>query len=119
MLNQTLITLTGVALLTGAAIASPYANEREDYYERRGPLPFQVMDLDGNGVVTADEHAAVREQRQASRRAQGYPMRNAQQAPNFEQIDTDNNGLIDKSELEAWQNQRMRDRYMAGPGPRW
>ena len=119
MLNKYLMTLTGAALLSGTAMASSYEYEREDYYERRGPLPFQVMDLDGDGVVTAQEHAAVREQRQASRRAQGYPMRNAKRAPAFEQIDIDNDGSIDESELQTWQNRRMRERYMAGSGSRW
>ncbi|MCB1774294.1 MAG: hypothetical protein KDI88_11810 [Gammaproteobacteria bacterium] len=119
MLTKTLATLTGVALLTGAAIASPNEYEREDWYEQRGPLPFEVMDLDGDGVVTAEEHANVRQQRQAARQAQGYPMRNANCAPAFEQIDANRDGAIDKPELEAWQAQRMRGRYMAGPGARW
>ena len=114
MLTKTLLTLTGVALLTGA-MASPNEYEPEDYYERRGPLPFEVMDLDGDGVVTAEEHATMRQQRQAARMAQGYPMRNAGKASNFEQIDSNSDGKIDAQELNAWQNQRMSDCYRAGP----
>ena len=107
-----------LALLAGTAMASPDEYEREEYYERRGPMPFEVYDLNQDGVVTAEEHAQVRRDRQAIRARSGYPMRNAASAPSFEQIDTDKSDSISREELSTWHTQRMRNRAM-GWGGRW
>jgi hypothetical protein len=101
-----LVPTLSLVLLVGSALASPDEDERHDAYERRGPIPFEVMDLDGDGVVTQAEHAQVRAARQRVRSEQGYPMRNAGNAPPFEQIDRDGNGTLDRDELSAWQTQR-------------
>ncbi|MCB1792760.1 MAG: EF-hand domain-containing protein [Gammaproteobacteria bacterium] len=111
-----IITL-GALLAAGVALASDDTAEREALYERRGPLPFEAYDLDGNGVVTAAEHAQVRSERQALRASRGYPMRGAGNAPAFEAIDRDGNGSIDRSELTSWHQQRMQQRF-AGRMPR-
>ncbi len=117
MFNKTLIcSAIGLSLLAGTAMASPDEYEREEYYERRGPMPFEVLDLNGDGVVTAEEHARVRSERQAFRSAQGYPMRNASSAPRFEKIDTDANGSISRDELSAWQLQCQSGK---GRSARW
>ncbi len=107
-----------LVLLVGTAMASPDEYEREEYYERRGPMPFEVFDLNQDGVVTAEEHAQVRRERQAMRARRGYPMRNAASAPSFEQIDTDKSGSISNEELTTWHTQRMRNSAM-GWGGRW
>jgi len=116
--NKTLITALGLALLAGTAAASSYDAERSEYYERRGPMPFEVLDLNGDGVVSPDEHAQVRSERHSYRSERGYPMRNAAAAPNFDRVDTDASGAIDRDELSAWQAQRMQQRCM-GRGGRW
>ena len=95
-----------LALVAGSVLASPDENERHEAYERRGPISFEVMDLDGNGVVTQAEHAQVRAERQRVRSRQGFPMRNAGNAPPFEQIDRDGSGALDRDELSAWQSRR-------------
>lgn len=102
-----IIPTLSLALVAGAALASPGEDERYEYYERRGPMPFEVMDRDGDGVVTKAEHAQVRTERQQVRSEQGYPMRNAGSAPAFEQIDRDHNGAIDRDELNEWHAQRV------------
>lgn len=96
--------------------ASDY--EREDYYERRGPIPFEVMDLNGDGIITAEEHEKVHAERQKLRAEQGYPMRRAASAPKFEQFDLNDNGSIDSGELSAWRAQRWQQRG-PGCGGRW
>lgn len=111
-----LISALGIALAAGSAAASPGEDEREEYYERRGPMPFEVMDLNRDGVVTAEEHAQVRGERHRVRAEQGYPMRRAAEAPDFEQIDRDGNGSIDRGELSDWQAQRMQQRGMGRGG---
>lgn len=116
MLNKTILTsAVGVALLCGTAFASSYENERHEYYERRGPMPFEVLDLNRDGVVTPEEHAQVRSERQKVRSEQGYPMRNAASAPSFDQIDTDGDGAISRNELYGWQAGRMQQRPGMGP----
>lgn len=116
MLNKTILTsAVGVALLCGTAFASSYENERNEYYERRGPMPFEVLDLNGDGVVTPEEHAQVRNERQKVRSEQGYPMRNASSAPSFDQIDRDGDGSVSRNELYGWQAGCMQRRPGMGP----
>lgn len=112
--NRILVSTMSLALITGIASASPGEYERRDYYEHRGPMPFEVIDLDRDGVVTADEHAQVRSERYAARAQQGYPMRNAGSAPSFEQMDSDGNGSISRDELAEFQALRMQQRQKMG-----
>ena len=119
MLRKTLITMTlGTALLAAVVVASPGEFDREDYYERRGPMPFELLDLNGDGKVTADEHAQVRAERHQYRAGNGYRMRGLQQAPQFDQIDRDGNDAIDRDELDQWHAQRLQQRH-AGRMPPW
>ena len=106
--KKTLVSVVSVALLSGVAMASP--DEYEAYYSKRGPMPFEMLDLNSDGVVTAEEHAAVRSKRQAARAEMGYPMRNAKNAPAFEQIDVDSSGEISRAELDAWRGRCMQNR---------
>lgn len=116
MLNKTIVTSTlGLLLLAGAAAASADEDGREELYKQRGPLPFAVMDLDQDGVVTAEEHAQIHRERQAYRAEQGYRMRNAAAGPvGFGEIDSDGSGAVSPEELAAWQGQRG---YRCGIGP--
>lgn len=104
------VTTLGAVLLVGAVAASPGEYERDEYYERRGPMPFELLDLNRDGAVTAEEHAQVRAERHAARAEHGYRLRNAGKAPGFEQIDRDSSGSIDREELSQWQAQRMQRR---------
>jgi hypothetical protein len=108
--NKILSSAFGLALIAGVAGASPGEYERHEYYEHRGPMPFEVVDLNQDGVVTADEHAQVRSERHSVRAQQGYPMRNAGSAPSFEQMDSDGNGSISREELADFQALRMQQR---------
>ena len=111
MFNKKLIvTILGLSLAAGVAIASP--GEYESFYQKRGPVPFEVLDLDKNGVVTAAEHAKVRAERHAYLAERGYPMRNAANAPAFEQIDKDASGAISREELNQWRSERMQQKCM-------
>jgi hypothetical protein len=84
-----------------------------------GPAPFDLMDLDGNGGISAAEHAQFRAERQRAMAAQGRPMRNAANAPAFEAIDTDGDGQISPGEMTQMRQARMANRgYGPGFGPR-
>lgn len=111
--KKNLISALGLALAAGVASASSDEYERHEYYAHRGPLPFEVIDLDRDGVVTAEEHAQVRSERHAVRAQQGYPMRGAGSAPSFEQMDSDGSGSISREELASHQALRMQQRRQA------
>ena len=84
-----------------------------------GPAPFDLMDLDGNGGISAAEHAQFRAERQRAMAAQGRPMRNAANAPAFEAIDADGDGQISPGEMTQMRQSRMANRgYGPGFGPR-
>jgi len=108
MLNKTITASTlSLLLLAGAAIASSDEGERDALYAGRGPLPFAVMDLNKDGVVTGEEHAQIHRERHEYRAQQGYPMRNATGGvSNFEAVDADRNGAVSSEEFSAWQAQR-------------
>ncbi|MCG6967643.1 MAG: hypothetical protein LJE59_14160 [Chromatiaceae bacterium] len=113
MLKQRIaISTLSLVMLAGVAAASSGEDEREDAYERRGPVPFELMDRNADGVVSADEHAQMHRERYAYRAKQGYPMRHAADAPSYQQIDTDGNGSVSAEELSSWQNQRMQQHGM-------
>lgn len=108
--NRILISALGLALTAGVAAASSDEFERHEYYAQRGPLPFEVIDIDNDGVVSAKEHAQVRSERHAVRIQQGYPMRGARYAPSFEELDSDGSGSISREELASHQALRMQQR---------
>ena len=110
--NKYFAPFLGIVLVAGVAGASPGEYERHEYYEHRGPMPFEVVDLNGDGVVTADEYTKVRTERHAYRASQGYPMRNAKSAPQFARIDLDADGSISEQEFAQHQANRMQRRQM-------
>lgn len=88
----------------------------------RGPVPFGAIDLNDDGVISAQEFTDHRGQRQAARAAQGRPMRNAGQAPRFEDWDKDGDGLLTPQELTEGQQARFAARHPgwgSGWGPDW
>lgn len=105
--------LLGVVLLSVCTVAAYADNdddergERSERYEKRGPMPFEVFDLNSDGVVTQQEYEQVRVERQQARSEKGYPMRNATQTSDFDQMDADANGSISREELDAWRAQKM------------
>jgi Ca2+-binding EF-hand superfamily protein len=107
----------GLALMAGAALAGADDAYRQ-YYEHRGPMPFEALDRNGDGLVTAEEHALARAERHAVRAARGYPMRHAVSASSFDQIDGDGDGSLSRDELSRWQAQRAPRRGFAYGG-RW
>lgn len=98
-----MIALTGAV---GIAVAQPGARG-----DQRG-IPFSVLDMDGNGLVTEQEYNQARADFMVSRAAEGRPMRNAANAPGFEQMDINSDGVLNSEELTT--ARQLRRETMGG-----
>jgi Ca2+-binding EF-hand superfamily protein len=72
----------------------------------RNAPSFQDFDLNGDGLITADEFQQARAKRISERASAGFPMRGLSNAPSFEDIDANHDGVVTPAEFEAWQAQR-------------
>lgn len=115
--GYSLATASIIALLCAtAAAAQPGAASRW-----AGAPPMTVMDRDGDGLVSADEFALHRAERIAARAAEGRMLRNAGNAPVFEDWDLNADGLLSAAELDSGRQARFAARGAArggayGPG---
>lgn len=101
----------GLTLLTATgAGAQPGWGDGQYGGGGRGPVPFSAMDSDADGSVTAAEHAAFRAERISARSQEGRPLRNAAQAPSFEDLDANGDGRLTESEMMQFRSQRMAGR---------
>lgn len=73
---------------------------------------FGDVDLDGNGVIVAEEFYEFRGKRMAERAEAGGKMKNAANAPTFESIDLDDNGEVSPEEFAAHQAE-MKQKHKA------
>lgn len=76
---------------------------------------FSDYDGNGDGLLKKEEFELARAKRMQERAEQGYRLRNADQAPTFESIDSDNNGEVNQQEFERHQLQHremMQHRQM-------
>ena len=99
--------LLAIAVLAGGAtcaIAQP------------GAAYFQNMDANGDGVISEQEFTQAHQQRMEARAAQGRPMRNAANAPQFVGMDLNGDGAVQPEELMQYQQQRMQQRWQSMPG---
>ena len=76
----------------------------------RGPIPFNAIDLDGNGSISEQEFSSVHQQRMSARAAEGRPMRGMVNHPLYVDFDTDHDGQLTPDELAAGRQIRMQKR---------
>ncbi|MGB6019329.1 MAG: hypothetical protein WBF77_07005 [Sulfurimonadaceae bacterium] len=101
------ITLSVIAvMLLGAVPAVVQAEELPD----RGPVPFHLYDKDGNNLISEDEFYDLRAKRMQKRADDGFPMRNAGNAPDFSEFDSNGDGMLSPEELSAGQQAQMSKR---------
>ncbi len=75
-----------------------------------GSAAFSAIDTNGDGAVSANEHAALRAQRMAANAHAGRLLRNAGNAPQFADIDADSDGQLSQTEMAQFRDQRMAGR---------
>ena len=68
---------------------------------------FSDFDLDGDGVIAADEFGKTRAERIAKNVEEGRQMKNLANAPSFADIDTDGDGYVSSDEFSAHQAAEM------------
>ena len=102
-----------LAVAAGATLAAATLVQAQPWGGARGPVGFDTIDTDHNGVVSAAEFAQHRAQRMAARAAEGRMLRNAGQAPSFESLDRNGNGVLEPDELPRGPQGRFAAR---GPG---
>lgn len=110
LLSTALLTAgLGLAAMT-TAVAQPGWGGGPFGPSGRGPAPLSAMDADGDGFVSASEHASFRAQRLADRAASGRLLRNAGNAPRFADLDADDDGRLSQAEVAQFRNTRMLQR---------
>lgn len=114
-MKRTLSSLLVVSTVL-AVVATASAQDMQRGKGHSFPV-FADCDLNGNGVIVADEFYEARAKRMAARAAEGGKMKNAANAPSFESIDLDGNGEINPEEFESHKarmiekrQQRMQNR---------
>ena len=75
----------------------------------RGPIEFSSYDADKDGFVSEKEFIAVQEQRLEQKLSAGMPMKNADKAPSFSTLDTNNDGKLSEIELLRGQNKQKQN----------
>ena len=103
-------TFTKSMAITALASAVSLASADSAITAARGPVPFNVIDLDGNGSISAQEFNTVHQQRMSTRAAEGRPMRGMVNHPQYVDFDTDGDGQLTPDELAAGQQNQMQKR---------
>ncbi len=81
-----------------------------DELPSRGPIPFEVFDINKDGSISKDEFNKTIEQRiKVAKEQEGRMMRNSKNHLSFEEIDSNGDGKISKVELLEAQLKRYQD----------
>ncbi len=95
-----------------SAVTTVHAQSAEN--PARGPIPFNAIDLDGNGTISAEEFDKVHQQRMSTDFVEERPMRGMANRPDYADFDTDGNGQLTPEELAAGQQIQKLKRQAMG-----
>ncbi|RXK14371.1 hypothetical protein CP965_02680 [Halarcobacter mediterraneus] len=84
----------------------------------RGPILFSTYDKDNNNLISEKEFNSIKEERMTQKANSGRLMKNVGQSPAFSDLDLNNDGSINKEELQKHQEKRFNNRKMKGQGNR-
>ncbi len=97
-------------IFAAGALAAMVGQATAQNVTQRGPLPFNVWDINNDGYISQEEFNTIRQKRQAARAAEGRMMRNQASAPSFASFDKNGDGKISLEEFMAQRQQMMRQR---------
>lgn len=98
--------LVVMALVSGSLVAALGATD----FTKKGPMDFEAYDSDKNGFISETEFYNLRNKRMNIKANQGMQMRNAGNAPAFEQFDTNGDKQLTKMELLEGQMKNMSEK---------
>ncbi len=100
--------------LSGAALVA-YAQNANSV--PRGPVPFDVYDQNGDGVISQDEFAKQQQQRMSQRQSgvrSQMPMGQGRNMPAFADFDLNGDGTMTEDEFVEARGQRIAERAKQG-----
>ena len=103
---KALLLLAAGCLAVSAAVADDEARTEPGHRHHEMPA-FADVDADSDGMISADELAAVHAKHMAERAKEGRKMKNAGKACAFENIDTDADGKVSPEEFAAHHAEMM------------
>ncbi len=95
-----------MTLVSGSLVAALGATD----FTKKGPMGFEAYDSDKNGSISETEFYNLREKRMNAKAEQGMRMKNAGNAPSFEQFDTNGDKQLSKMELLEGQMKNMSEK---------
>lgn len=105
---STLIKTVKLALVVASSLSLMSVSIIAQDLPVRGPIPFSSYDTNNDGFISEGEFNEAKAARMSKKTAQGMPMRNAVNAPEFSTLDTNSDGKLTKIELLEGQNQQMQ-----------
>jgi Ca2+-binding EF-hand superfamily protein len=98
--------LVVMTLVSGSLVAALGATD----LTKKGPMDFEAYDSDKNGFISKTEFYDLRDKRMNEKAQQGMLMRNAGNAPTFEEFDTNGDNQLTKMELLEGQMKNMSEK---------
>jgi hypothetical protein len=100
-----------LAAMSLAGAGSAIAQDTQKGMGKAHNMPmFSDCDLNGDGVIVAEEFYEARAKRMAERAAEGGKMKNAGKAPSFKSIDTNDDGEISVEEFDVHKAEMIEKR---------
>ena len=97
-----------LVLLSFVTTLSAVSTEKSSGVGMSGISIFYTYDMNGNGFLDKAEFDHMRKTRQAERAKKGRMLRNAATAATFEEIDTNGDKKISKSEFSTHHKKRQQ-----------
>ena len=109
-MKQILFSLLVVAMSLAGAVSASAQGAQKGMGKGYDMPTFSDCDLNGDGVIVAEEFYEARSKRMAERAAEGGKLKNAANAPSFESIDTNGDGEISEEEFDLHQAEMIEKR---------
>lgn len=101
-----LATCAVVIILSSPALAEGKGDGHKGMHGKHHQCPsYSQIDANADDAVTSEEFYAFRAERMAARAEAGGKMKNAKNAPTFEDLDLDGDGVLSADEFAEHQSQ--------------